>query len=189
MKQFRTLAIVKHPRELVWLTIRDHMVELVPRLQDVAAVLTRKRDERADGTVELVNLWQARAQVPSALASVVRPEMLAWTDEAEWHASTWQCRWRVRPVFLAGVVACSGSTSFEPAVGGRGTRLVFEGTLDLSQASLPGVPGVLAGATLSAVETFAAGLIPRNFLKLAQAADQHLDGSVRPPAPSDSSQD
>lgn len=175
MKTFRTVAVVKHPRELVWLAVRDHMSDLVPRLEDVTSVLTQRRTEEPDGTIVLVNLWQARTDVPSVLKSLVKPDMLAWTDQAEWDERLWECQWQIQPVFVSGGPVCAGKTHFEPAIGGRGTRLAFNGSLDISKATIPGMPGLLAAASTSAIESFVATLIPRNFLKLAQAAGQYLD--------------
>jgi hypothetical protein len=175
VKAFKTIAVVKHPREAVWIAMRDRLPDLVRLLSDIEAVESQARDEDPDGVVRLVNLWRARAQVPAALAPVVTPEMLAWTDQAEWRPDAWECRWQIQPRFLTGGVRCAGVTRYAEAMAGRGTRLTFEGSLDVSTTGLPGGVALLGGATGRAIEAFATGLIPRNFQKLAHAVDRYLE--------------
>jgi hypothetical protein len=101
--------------------------------------------------------------------------MLAWTDRAIWSAKAFECTWKIEPHFFADRVKSEGITRYEPAMGGRGTRVTFEGVLELSAANLPGVPAVFESAVLVGVETFLGVLIPKNFRKLIAAAAKVLD--------------
>jgi hypothetical protein len=125
VKPFRTLAVVRQDRQRVWTLVRDRLDELVPLISDVDSVTVESRREGADGTVQLVNLWRAKADVPVLLRSVVKPEMLAWTDRAEWKPADWACHWRIEPQVFADRVDCVGVTRYEEAMGGRGTRIVL----------------------------------------------------------------
>ena len=118
MKGFRTLAVVRQDRERVWTLVRDRLDELVPLISDVDSVTVDSRREDPDGTVHLVNLWRAKADVPALLRTVVKPEMLAWTDRAEWLPSDWVCRWRIEPQVFSDRVDCVGETRYEEAMGG-----------------------------------------------------------------------
>ena len=132
------------------------------------------RREDPDGTVHLVNLWRAKADVPVLLRSVVKPEMLAWTDRAEWLPGDWVCHWRIEPQVFSDRVDCIGATRYEEAMGGRGTRIVLEGELDVAPGKLPGRD--LADRWSDgprASKSFVTGLVPRNFQKLAKAISAH----------------
>lgn len=167
MKDFKTVSVIKHPRPVVWSTIRDRLSDLAPMLGDVDDIVVQSREETADGAVRLVNLWQAKAQIPASLASMITPEMLAWTDRAEWQPQSWECHWQIQPHFFTDRIHCIGVTRYEEAMAGRGTRLTFEGNLQVQASNLPGVSAL--------IESFATGLIPRNFQKLARAVSQHLE--------------
>ena len=173
MKPFRTIAVVRQDRGTVWSLVRDHLDELVPHLGDVESVTVDSRHQSPDGTVHLTNIWRARADVPVLLRSVVKPEMLAWTDTAEWSDADWSCRWRIRPHVMAERVDCVGVTRYEEAMGGRGTRMVMEGQLDVASGRMPGVTSLIGGPTARGIESFVTGLVPRNFQKLAQAISAH----------------
>lgn len=177
MKQFKALAVVRHPREVVWSTVRDHMAALVPHLRDVDSVVVSSRADRPDGSVQLVNEWRARAQIPALLSAVIKPEMLAWTDLAQWSPETWQCRWEIRPHFMTENVHCVGTTYYEQAMAGRGTRVVFDGRIDIAPGRMPGVATLIGGPTIRGVEAFVTSLVPKNFQKLAKAVDEHLQSA------------
>lgn len=181
MKEFTSLAVVPQRPELLWATVRDRMPELVPLLDDVESVTVENRTEQPDGTVRLVNTWRARPAIPAALGAVLRPEMLAWTDRAEWHSGGRECRWRIDPHFHPERIVCSGSTLYEPAMGGRGTRVTVAGSMAFSAANLVGVPVFLEAFTAQAIEAFLTAVIPRNFQKLVRAAAQLLaEGAAAP---------
>ena len=173
MKAFRTLAVVRQERAAAWTLVRDRLDELVPLIGDVESVTVDSRQEDPDGTVHLVNLWRAKAEIPALLRTVIKPDMLAWTDTAEWKAGDWACHWRIRPQVFADRVDCVGVTRYQEAMGGRGTRIVLEGELDVAPGKLPGVSSLVGGPTARGVESFVTGLVPRNFQKLAKAISAH----------------
>jgi hypothetical protein len=172
MTPFKVTMVVQHPKPMVWAAVRDHLPELVPYMKDVSRITTNSREESA-GMVRLVNRWQAKAPVPQALASVVRQDMLAWTDYAEWWDASGECAWHIEPLFLADRIRCSGTARYDSAMAGRGTRVTFSGTLEI----LPG-GGLLATPVVRALETFITGVIPRNAQSLYRAAAAFLEGGV-----------
>jgi hypothetical protein len=181
VKEFKSLVMVRHPPAVLWTTVRDRLPELVPMLDDIEAVDVEARREEPDGTVHIVNVWRARPQIPAVLTSVLRAEMLAWTDRAEWRADTGECHWQIEPHFHPEWIRCQGITRYEAAMGGRGARVTFEGTLDVSGVSLSVVPAFLSEVTSQAIELFVTSLIPKNLQKLIRAASALLDGDAEGP--------
>lgn len=171
MKSFKSLQIVKVPPESIWVVIRDRLDQLVPQLPDIQSVTVQQRSESQGGDVSLVNLWQARANLPAVLSSVIKPEALAWTDRATWSAATYICTWQIELHFAKDRSRCHGQTMFEPALGGKGCRITFSGDFEMNAAGIPGVPSLLEGAVAAAAESFVGSLIPTNFRKLAGVAE------------------
>ena len=174
MTAFKCTMVIRHSRPLVWSTVRDRLPELVPYMSDVEKIVTESRDEREPGVVRLVNLWTAKAFIPASLASVVRPDMLRWTDYAEWCDSRGECSWRIAPSFLTERIQCGGVARYEHAMARRGTRVTFEGTLQIAPGG-----GVLASAITNTIEMFITGLIPQNAQKLYRAVGAFLDATAR----------
>jgi hypothetical protein len=176
MKDFKSIVIITHPLDLVWQTIRDRLPELAQMLDDIEKVTITERREESDGTINLVNLWQAKPQIPSLLSSAINPDMFAWTDHAQWKPQAYECHWRIEPQFLADSTRCSGVTHYEPAIGGRGTKITFTGEFEIAARKFAGIPSFLDGTIVKAIESFVTSMIPRNFRKLTQVAGTVLDG-------------
>lgn len=171
MKTFKSIQIVKIPVEDAWLAIRDRLGELVPHLDEIESVAVQERTAQPDGDIFLVNLWQAKAKFPAVLSSIIKSDMLAWTDRAMWHEKNHECAWQIELHFAPDRTRCTGLTTFEPALGGRGTRITFAGEFSLNAKGLPGVPSILESTVAAAAESFVTSLIPGNFRKLAMAAE------------------
>jgi len=171
MKSFKSVQIVKVPMDSIWVIIRDHLDQLVPQLPDIQSVTVQHRSEPAEGEIALVNLWQAKANLPAILSSIIKPEALAWTDRATWNITDNICTWQIELHFAKDRSRCYGKTIFEPALGGKGCRITFSGDFEVNAAGLPGVPSLLEGAVAAAAESFVGSLIPTNFRKLAAVAE------------------
>jgi hypothetical protein len=174
MKEFRSLAVLRHPRHAVWAAMRDRTPALAVHLADVAEIVELSRSDSGDGVVELVNVWRSAAKIPGILRPVLSPEMLAWTDTASWDQHRYECHWRIEPRLMSDACECRGVTRFEEAMAGRGTRIVFGGTFSVIPARLPGATAVIGGPTARGIEAFVTSVVPRNFSKLAKAVESSL---------------
>lgn len=173
MKPFSTVAVLKHPRDQVYLAIRDRLPALADRIADIRSIETEQRTEQADGRVELVNTWRVDATVPAVLRGVIAQDQLAWTDRASWDPASWACTWRIEPHLHPDRVRCAGTTTFEPAMAGRGTRLTFAGSFEVV-GSIPGVPALIQGPAAAALEALVGGTIPRSFRRMVDVVQAEL---------------
>ena len=180
MKTFKSIIMVKYPRQVVWETIRDRLPEMVPFLDDVGAITQEYREEQAAGSLQLINVWKADVKIPPMLHSVIDPSTLSWTDRADWNDSQNTCHWAIEPHFFLNRIRCSGTTQFEQAIGGRGTRINFEGELEVTAKDFPGLPAFMEVAATQAIESLVATLIPKNFRKVTDALS-HLLNQDRSP--------
>ena len=174
MKPFNSISIVKFPLDLVWTTIRDRLPELVPYMEDMEKITQIKREDQPEGIVRLDNLWQANPKLPMLQSLQLKPEMFAWIDRAEWREKSHECHWQIESQYLPDSLECRGLARYEPAIGGRGTRVTFEGQLVISTNNLPGL-AVLDGTLMKGFESLASSLIPKNMRKLTEAVGIFLD--------------
>ncbi len=175
MKKFKSVIIVKQPKPLVWKTMRDRLSETVPFLDNVASIAQVQREEMANGQVRLINLWKADVKIPAAIQSVLDPANLSWLDHAEWFEAANKCQWRLEPQFFTDRIRCAGSTHFEPALGGRGTRITFEGELEIAVGNIGGLPAFMQGPVSKAMEALVISLVPQNFRKITDALSLLLE--------------
>ncbi len=181
MKTFKTLIVVKYPKQQVWEALRDRLAELALFLDDVSSIKQLNRKQVASGLVQLTNLWTADIEIPQAIRSILHASEVSWVDRAEWTDSKSRCEWQIEPQFFTEHIKCAGTTSFDAAIGGRGTRITFEGTIEISLSSLPGVPNFMLGPATKAIESLVTALIPKNFQKMAAALSRLLEPKANPP--------
>jgi glycogen debranching enzyme len=129
-----------------------------------------ERRSMPGGAIHIVNVWYAAVEIPASLRELLGHSAFAWTDRAEWSAAGVRCRFRVEPHFLRECIRCKGETSLEDSMGGRATRIRYEGDLELGP--LPGV-GKLLGAS-RAVEQLVADLIVQNLQETGRALSRAL---------------
>lgn len=175
MKPFKSVIIVKHPIDRLWVTVRDRLPDIAAMLDDIESVTVVEREDACDGVVRLVNCWRTRTKIPEVLAKVIKPDSLGWLDHAEWNEQDRCCRWTIEPSFLAGSIRCAGASTYAPAMGGRGARVTFEGNLDIDTAGQTALAGALTRPLSAAAESVVGTLIPKNFRKTLEAAASLLD--------------
>lgn len=175
MKEFQSLVVVKHPVDRVWVTVRDRLPELGAMLDDVESIVVFERQAIGSGRVRLVNEWRSSQRIPPMLRDVLGASDLGWLDRNLWDEADHRCTWEIEPSVLTDHVHCAGSTRYEPAMGGRGTRVTFTGTFDLEPRALAVVAGSLQKPVTAFVESIATTIIPRNVRKVMEAASHLID--------------
>ncbi len=170
MKRFRTVHVVAQPADRLYEAVRDRLPEIAARIDDVESVRVLERRQRATGQVSLVNEWRARLRLPKLLEGLVEPGSLGWIDRAQWNDADHTCRWTIEPLFLLGQIKCGGGSLYQPAMGGRGARVTFEGEIEIALDGLTRLAGPLEPAVGGLVESIVTTVIPRSFRKTLDAA-------------------
>ena len=169
--EFRTLSMLRQPPEKVWEIMRDRMHETAAGVEDVESVEAKFRREDEPGRVRTLYHWTSAPRLPALLQNQLQPGMLSWEDSALWDDARQVCDWRIRSDYFQDKMICHGTTTFAPAMGGRGCRLTFEGTIQWTDHTLPGI-GRLQGPVLKLLEGVLAKMIPNNFQRVAKAVEQ-----------------
>ena len=174
MKQFQALAVVKQPVSVMWVTVRDRMPDLAAMVEDVESITLIDRTDLGEGRVRLVNEWQAAQRIPELLAKPLKVSTIGWVDTAVWDSATMVCTWSIQPFVFPEHIDCRGTTKYESAMGGRGTRVTFEGSFDLAPGALGGLAKPLERPVGAFVESIISTMIPKNTRKIIEAAAAQL---------------
>lgn len=175
---FKTVSIVKHPVARVWTMMRDDLPGLVSRLEDIEGIIVEQY-EMNNHLCRVVNVWTASPRLPRGIVKYLDSDMFSWTDRAEWNEETMECLWSIEPHFFRGKIGCSGSTRFEPAMGGRGTKITFSGDFACDSKNLTALPDILRESVYRGVEVLMGTIIPKNFRKITDALSQRLGSNGR----------
>ena len=178
MKTFRTFKMVRQPLDAVWATMRDRLGEVAAAMEDLEGIESLERVS-APGELRLLNRWNVRQKVPAMLRASLGGDTIAWLDRAIWREERMACEWSIEPLLLTGQIECAGTTFYESAMGGRGTRVTFEGYFDLKPGFAKMLPAALEPAVGSFVESIVTTVIPRNLARAILAAADLIE-SERP---------
>jgi hypothetical protein len=160
-----------YPRERVFFTYRDRLEELMPFLPNLRGLQIKKREERGTELLQ-VNLFKGGGEIPAAARSVLREEMLSWTDHATWDLVRWRCDWRTEVHAFPGVIQARGANLFFETE--EGCRIAFEGALTCDSSKIPGVPKLLARSINGAVEKIFVGKIAENLVAVGRGIGKLL---------------
>ncbi|MSP58886.1 MAG: hypothetical protein EXR72_00840 [Myxococcales bacterium] len=168
-------SFLPFPREVVFRTCRDRLVELVPFLPNIRGIEEKSR--RDDGLVaHIVNVWQGGGDIPKVARAVLSEKMLTWTDNATWDEGAWVCAWRMEAHSFKEAVHAQGRNEFRVADGG--CTLAVLGDLEIDGKKLP-IPRFLAGTIAPAVEKFLGAMIRPNLTETAKGVARFLEARAR----------
>ena len=169
------VVILKHPVDRVWQAMRDELEQFGTAEDGIRELVIVRREAQAAGGVRVVSRWQAEVSVPALAAPYVSADMFRWEDDALWDDQRRECRWRITPGHLAEHIDCTGTTRYQPAMGGRGTRITMAGEFRWDLSGLLDLPAGLEGTVSRGIERFIGGQIQRNYRRITEAAKGHLD--------------
>jgi len=170
--QIRADVELSHPRDLVFSTYRDRIVELIeflPNIRDIQVV--SRRDEGDD--VHLTNVWVGGGDIPAIARAVLKDDMLRWTDHAIWRAATHTVNWFTEVHAFPGAIDAAGENRFCESA--RGCRLEIRGELRCDSSKVPGVPKLFARTVNAAAEKLLVGLIGQNLAEVGRGVARLLD--------------
>ncbi|MEZ5666491.1 MAG: SRPBCC family protein [Alphaproteobacteria bacterium] len=176
MKEFRDTVVVKQPPDALWRTVRDRLPELAAMIDDIDSIEVVERDDADPACVRLVNRWRSGQRIPGFLHKPLGADAVSWIDRNSWDEAARICRWQIEPSVLPDKIRCDGSTAFEPAMGGRGTRVTFAGRFELAPGALRAVAGPLERQVAGFVESVVTVIVPRNLRRMMDAAAKLIAG-------------
>jgi hypothetical protein len=170
--RIRTHSLIRHPIDRVYSTYRDRLPELAGYIPDVAEIRVASR-EMTEAGVKLHNVWVSNREIPSYARRIVKPEMLAWDDLADWRDADRVCDWTIQVRVFRESVDCRGQTVFTER--DAGTEVRIEGDFHIDLRQIPGVPKLLAGGLAPRVEKFIVSLVTPNLERVNESLQRYLD--------------
>lgn len=172
---FKTISIIKFPVDTAWNTMMNRLPDIAQDVDDLESITEVERTPLPGGTTRIVNIWKSKPKLPSMVIKYINPDMLAWTDTATWQAHEKIVSWEIRSHHFHEEMYCKGRTVFEPAMGGKGCRLTFSGSLEWKGKVLSVGLGIFDSTIARAVEGVLTQMIPSNFRKITEVMSKYLE--------------
>ena len=140
--RLESLGVIDEPLDTVYPLVRDRMREIVPYLPNIEKIEVVRSSRNDEGYLEVVNLWTAKAEVPSFVKSFVKPELFGWKDTAVWHDAEHQVHYRLESFVGKDLYDAAGVNFFKALPEGK-TELRVTCDVVLHPERFPGVPRLL----------------------------------------------
>ncbi|MEI9807119.1 MAG: hypothetical protein WDO16_04090, partial [Bacteroidota bacterium] len=171
---FKTVSIIKYPVNEVWIHLLNGLPRIAKKIEDLESITETERHVNGDGSIKIINIWKAKPKLPSFVVKRIKPDMLAWTDTAEWIEKQNNVQWKIQSHHFAEEMQCHGVTSFEPAMGGKGCRVTFSGNLQWKGKVISSGIGLLDATISKSAEGILSQMIPSNFRKITDALSTYI---------------
>ncbi len=159
----------------VYPLVRDELPKLLPYLPDVESLEQLSYERVSDTRVKIVNRWRAKAKIPRAAAKFLPPDILAWTDYAEWKDDDYSVDYRLEGFGYD----VEGANSFRPENGGTRLRVTAKITIHPEKFK---IPRFLFNSVFPLVEGVVKKAIQPNLTSLARGLKGYYADQERKPA-------
>lgn len=164
---------VAYDRDTVYETFRDNLVDLLPYLPTVQNIERTDYERVDDDSVKIVNIWYAAdEEIPALAQKFISPEMMQWTDTAQWNDDEFAVEWDMEVGFLSDAISCGGKTTYKK--NGDKTDVHILGELRVDAKQIPGVPRLIAGKVGTAIEKFVVKMITPNMKEANRGVEKYL---------------
>lgn len=171
--RFTVTDEIPWPRALVFPTLRDRTLDLLPYMPNVAEI--EVLDEQIEGLVKRsVKRWRGSPdEIPGPLRPLVKPELLSWIDHARWDGGAYTCEWRHEFPALPAGISARGLTRYLEE--GERTVIQMAGEFTIKPEAFTFLPQLLARKLAPPMESFVIGRIKPNVTSTNAAVDTFLN--------------
>ena len=171
---FKTISIIKSPVDIAWETMLHKLPDIAQDVDDLESITEIERTALPD-IIKVVNVWKSKPKLPTMIVKHINPGMLTWTDTAMWKEKEKTIEWKIRSHHFYEEMHCSGTTVFENAMGGKGCRLTFSGSLEWKGKVLSLSLGIFDSTIAKALEGVLTQMIPSNFRKITEVMSKYIE--------------
>jgi hypothetical protein len=165
--------IINRPLAEVYQLVRDDLAKLVPYMPNVEKIEVKKHAPKDANSIEVINHWYGKADVPGMLKKFIKPELFSWSDFAVWHNDRHCVEYRLES-FLANDLFDAKGTNYFTAVGTDKTELRITCEIILYPEKVPGVPKLLARTVLPGVEAILEKVLGPNLTSLGKGLNEYF---------------
>lgn len=102
---------VSFPRDLVYSTYRDNIIDLGLSLPNVRSLKLKSRQETEE-EVQLMLEWHGGGDIPAVAKALLSEELFIWTEYDVWNNNEFTVDWRIETHAYQEAVFCAGKNVF-----------------------------------------------------------------------------
>lgn len=166
--------IIERPLEEIFALVRDDLAKIIPFLPNIETIKVQKREEnKNNNTVNIVNHWYAKVEIPPVAQAFVKKELFAWKDTAIWHNDEFYVEYQLESFWANDLFDAKGKNIFKALDDDR-TELTVTCNVILHPDKVPGVPKFLVKKVLPYVEPMVQEMLRPNLNGLGEGLRKYF---------------
>jgi hypothetical protein len=166
--------VIHRPVEQVYKFVRDDLSMLVPYLSNVDKIEVKQRKRQQNKTLEVINIWYAKAEIPGVVKKFVRPEFFSWTDKALWCDETFKVTYQLDSYFANDLFEAKGLNSFV-SKGPNETEFNLSCEIEIFPEKVPGLPKFLAKKISPIIYSLIESILSKNLKQLGRGINRYFE--------------
>ncbi len=163
--------IIDRPLEEVYNLVRDDLPKIVPYLPNVEKIQVKSKKKKENKTL-VTNHWFAKAEIPSLIKNILKPDFFSWKDKAVWDDEKHQVEYTLESFFLNDLFKAKGINTFK-AKGENKTEFTINCEVELYPEKVPGVPKFLAKKITPIINSLLEKIIGPNLSSLGKGIKKY----------------
>lgn len=155
----------------VFSLLRDRLTEIVPHMPNIDRIEIQKR-EPGNPITHVIAVWHAKAEIPEVAKKFLKPEYLAWRDDARWNETDLSVDYILEPPSNVKLYSVKGRNRLVDGTG----RSVLHVSCDVNiyPEKLPGLPSFMARLVKKPVEETIRLMLEPNLKNLAKGLNSYF---------------
>ena len=115
--------IVHQPIDVVFDLLKNNITDLVPYLPNVDKIEEKSRNKKGNRE-DVVSTWTAKAEMPSILKKIAKPDLFSWDDIATWDLEKKKVTYRLESKLASNLYTATGENKLV-AIDDNTTEMIF----------------------------------------------------------------
>jgi hypothetical protein len=165
--------VIDRPLEEVYTLVRDNLPKIVPYLPNVEKIQVKSKKTKNNQT-HITNHWFAKAEMPSLIKNILKPEFFAWKDKAVWDNDEYKVEYDLESFYLNDLFTAKGVNTFK-AKGENKTEFSIVCEIELYPEKVPGIPKFLAKKITPVINSLLEKIIGPNLSSLGKGIKKYYE--------------
>ena len=164
---------VHQPIDVVFDLLKNNITDLVPYLPNVDKIEEKSRNKKGNKE-DVVSTWTAKAEMPSILKKIAKPDLFSWDDIATWDLEKKKVTYRLESKLASNLYTATGENKLV-AIDDNTTEMIFTCEVTPHPENFPGVPKILAKKIVPALEGVIKVLLEPNFSSMNEGIKEYFE--------------
>ncbi len=173
MYKFKLIEHFPYPLDVTFEATSKDFDPLQKYVPNVTKIKTKKQEMLEDGREFFLLRFHGDGAIPAIARPVIKPKMLRWHEEMICDHEKKIIEWKVITDYFTEYVHSSGFTYYYEEE--KGTKVVIDGTFDITLKRLPGLPDRLVQKAVKIVVPFIGKLAEPNMKDFYKAVKKRMN--------------